>query len=151
MSCRSRPPYRPGHGWISGVAFLSTLAATKPASRGFTCVRCCSSPPAFSPRALAVPRSCPWLTVASNRPCKGLAPPIGHSYPTHSVALRAPCAAPESCLFPVDMGFLLHQILPIHCPPKFRAGPGWLRRDVRAVAHCPTSSASLVKTPLHRI
>src|SRR5689334_2370143 len=40
-----------------------------------------------------------------------------------SVALRAPCAAPESFLFPVDMGFLLHQIFPIHCPLKFRAGP----------------------------
>ena len=90
MSCRRRPPYRPGHGWISGVAFPSTLASIRPASRGFTSVRCCSSPPASSPRALAVPRSCFWLTVASNRPCRGLAPPIDHSCPTHSGSASLP-------------------------------------------------------------
>ena len=49
-------------------------------------------------------------------------PPAGDSEAC-SVALRAPCAAPESCLFPVDMGFLLHQILPIYCPLNFRASP----------------------------
>src|SRR3954451_11656577 len=50
-------------------------------------------------------------------------PPAADDSGACSVALRAPCAAPESCLFPVDMGFLLHQILPIHSPPQFRAGP----------------------------
>ena len=96
MSCRSRPPHRPGHGWILGVAFPSTLASTRPASRGFTCVRCCSSLTASSPRALAVPRSCLWLTVASNGPCRGLAPPIDHSCPTHPVALRAPSVSGQN-------------------------------------------------------
>ena len=29
------------------------------------------------------------------------------------------------------MGLLLHQILPIHCPLKFRAGPpSWFRSDL---------------------
>src|SRR5262245_4186224 len=58
------------------------------------------------------------LRFADQRP-----PPAGADSGACSVALRAPCAAPESCLFPVDMGLLLHQILPIHCPLKFRAGP----------------------------
>src|ERR1035438_7586849 len=40
-------------------------------------------------RALAVPRSCLGLTVASNRPCRGLAPPIDHPCPTHSASLRS--------------------------------------------------------------
>src|SRR3954454_23835221 len=67
------------------------------------------------------------LRLADQRP-----PPAADDSGACSVALRAPCAAPESCLFPVDMGFLLHQILPIHCPLKFRAFPRrrrWLMRE----------------------
>src|SRR5207245_1275406 len=48
--------------------------------------------PASSPRALTGSRSCSWLTVASNRPCRGLAPPIGHSCSTYPVGLRPPSA-----------------------------------------------------------
>ena len=36
-----------------------------------------------------MPRSCLCLTVASNWPCRGLAPPIDHSCPTHSLSLRS--------------------------------------------------------------
>jgi hypothetical protein len=54
-----------------------------------TCVRCGSASTASSPPALAVPSSCFRLTVASNRPCRGLAPPIDHPCPTHSPSLRS--------------------------------------------------------------
>ena len=52
MSCRSLPHYRPGHGWMLGVALHCTLTSTRPAFRGFTRVRCCSLPPASSPHPL---------------------------------------------------------------------------------------------------
>jgi len=52
MSCRPLPHYRPGHGWMLGVALPSTLTSTRPAFRGFTRVRCCSLPPASSPHPL---------------------------------------------------------------------------------------------------
>ena len=54
MSCRSLPHYRPGHGWMLGVALHCTLTSTRPAFRGFTRVRCCSLPPASSPHPLTV-------------------------------------------------------------------------------------------------
>jgi hypothetical protein len=77
-------------GWILGLALTGTLTLISSALRGFTCVRCCSTPPASSPRALTGSRSCSWLTVASNRPCRGLAPPIGHSCSTYPSGLRPP-------------------------------------------------------------
>ena len=48
MYCRSRPQYRSDLGWISGVAFLGTLTRSARPVQGFTCVRCCSMPPASS-------------------------------------------------------------------------------------------------------
>jgi len=54
MSCRPLPHYRPGHGWMLGVALHCTLTSTRPAFRGFTRVRCCSLPPASSPHPLTV-------------------------------------------------------------------------------------------------
>src|SRR5271157_3841413 len=55
MYCRSRPQYRSDLGWISGVAFLGTLTRSARPVQGFTCVRCCSMPPASSPHGLAAP------------------------------------------------------------------------------------------------
>jgi hypothetical protein len=88
MSCRRLPQYHSDRGWILGVALASMLALIRSALRGFTCVRCCSMPPASSPHALAGSCSCLWLTVASNRFCKGLAPSIDHSCSTYSPGLR---------------------------------------------------------------
>src|SRR5207302_7367978 len=90
MSCRRLPQYHSDRGWILGVALTGTLTLIRSALRGFTRVRCCSTPPASSPRALTGSRSCSWLTVASNRPCRGLAPPIGHSCSTYPSGLRPP-------------------------------------------------------------
>src|ERR1700722_7498429 len=49
MSRRSRPQYRSGLGWILGVAFEDTLTRPDRLAKGFTCVRCCGTPPASSP------------------------------------------------------------------------------------------------------
>jgi predicted 3-demethylubiquinone-9 3-methyltransferase (glyoxalase superfamily) len=49
MCCRSRPQYRSDLGWILGVAFLGTLTRSARPVRGFTFVRCCSSPTGFFP------------------------------------------------------------------------------------------------------
>src|ERR1017187_5900381 len=105
MSCRRLPQYHSDRGWILGVALAGMLALIRSALRGFTCVRCCSMPPASSPHALTGSCSCLWLTVASNRLCKGLAPSIDHScstYPIrlcriclHNVCLLAPGKLPE--------------------------------------------------------
>jgi hypothetical protein len=96
MSCRRPPQYHSDRGWILGVALTGTLTWIRSALRGFTRVRCCSTPPASSPHALAGSRSCFWLTVASNRPCRGLAPPIGHSCSTYPFGLR-PHSARSRC------------------------------------------------------
>jgi hypothetical protein len=53
MYCRSRPQYRSDLGWILGVAFLGTLTRSARPVRGFTFVRCCSTPRASSPHGLA--------------------------------------------------------------------------------------------------
>src|SRR6266404_8136259 len=93
MSCRRLPQYHSDRGWILGVALTGMLAQIRSALRGFTCVRCCSVPPASSPHALAGSCSCLWLTVASNRLCKGLAPSIDHSCSTYALrcsSLRSP-------------------------------------------------------------
>src|ERR1035437_4873794 len=90
MSCRRLPQYHSDRGWILGVALAGLLALIRSALRGFTCVRCCSMPPASSPHALKGSCSCLWLTVASNRLCKGLAPSIDHSCSTYPSGLRPP-------------------------------------------------------------
>src|SRR5271168_2082220 len=55
MSRRARPHYRPGFGWILGVAFGDTLTRPVRLAQGFTCVRCCGSPRASSPHGLTAP------------------------------------------------------------------------------------------------
>src|SRR3982750_5025897 len=55
MSRRARPHYRPGLGWILGIAFADTLTRPVRLAQGFTCVRCCGSPRASSPPGLAAP------------------------------------------------------------------------------------------------
>jgi hypothetical protein len=55
MSRRARPHYRPGLGWILGVAFGDTLTRPVRLAQGFTCVRCCGSPRASSPHGLTAP------------------------------------------------------------------------------------------------
>src|SRR3954471_17227230 len=55
MSRRARPHYRPGLGWILGIAFADTLTQPVRLAQGFTCVRCCGSPRASSPHGLAAP------------------------------------------------------------------------------------------------
>src|ERR1700712_5106025 len=55
MSRRSRPHYRPGLGWILGVAFGNTLTRPVRLAQRFTCVRCCGSPRASSPHGLTAP------------------------------------------------------------------------------------------------
>ena len=51
-------------------------------------------PPASSPHALTGSCSCLWLTVASNRLCKGLAPSIDHSCSTYPLRLATLASAP---------------------------------------------------------
>src|SRR2546422_1460503 len=106
MSCRRLPQYHSDRGWILGVALTGTLTLIRSALRGFTRVRCCSTPPASSPRALTGSRSCSWLTVASNRPCRGLAPPIGHSCSTYArsfAGLRITAATRSSDRYPLNI------------------------------------------------
>src|SRR5271165_5045437 len=55
MSRRRRPPYRPGLGWILGVAFGDTLTRPVRLAQGFTYVRCCGLPRASSPHGLTAP------------------------------------------------------------------------------------------------
>src|ERR1700727_2237576 len=86
MSRNARPHYRPGLGWILGVAFEDTLTRPVRLAQGFTFVRCHGSPRASSPHGLAAPGlasldgiaacSCLWLAVATNSPREGLSPPI---------------------------------------------------------------------------
>src|ERR1035441_8241364 len=66
MSRRSRPYYRPGLGWILGVAFGDTLTRPVRLALGFTFVRCCGSPRASSPHGLAAPGS--WASLDGG-PC----------------------------------------------------------------------------------
>src|SRR5271170_5773179 len=85
MSRNARPHYRPGLGWILGVAFEDTLTRPVRLAQGFTFVRCHGSPRASSPHGLAAPGlasldgiaacSCLWLAVATNTPREGLSPP----------------------------------------------------------------------------
>src|SRR3974390_283378 len=58
MSRRSRPQYRLGLEWISGVAFPNTLTRPVRLAQGFTSVRCCGSPRASSPHGLTAPAPC---------------------------------------------------------------------------------------------
>ena len=53
--CTAAPllKYRSDLGWILGVAFLGMLTRSARPARGFTCVRCCSTPRASSPHGLA--------------------------------------------------------------------------------------------------
>ena len=86
MSRNARPHYRPGLGWILGVAFEDTLTRPVRLAQGFTFVRCHGSPRASSPHGLTAPGlasldgitacSCLWLAVATNAPREGLSPPI---------------------------------------------------------------------------
>jgi hypothetical protein len=86
MSRRARPHYRPGFGWILGVAFGDTLSRPVRLAQRFTCVRCCGAPRASSPHGLAAPgpashdgitlHAVARLAVATNSPRKGLSPPI---------------------------------------------------------------------------
>src|SRR5271170_2630832 len=86
MSRNARPHYRPGLGWILGVAFEDTLTRPVRLAQGFTFVRCHGSPRASSPHGLTAPGlasldgitacSCLWLAVATNTPREGLSPPI---------------------------------------------------------------------------
>src|ERR1019366_7740569 len=94
MSCRRLPQYHSDRGWILGVALAGMLALVRSALRGFTRVRCCSMPPASSPHSLTGSCSCLWLTVASNRLCKGLAPSIDHSCSTYPLRLARLASAP---------------------------------------------------------
>ena len=55
MSRRRRPPYRPGLGWILGVAFGDTLTRPVRLAQEFTYVRCCGLPRASSPHGLTAP------------------------------------------------------------------------------------------------
>jgi uncharacterized protein (TIGR03437 family) len=59
----------------AGVAFPGTLASTRPASRGFTCVRCCSSSTRLLPHA---PSRCRAVAFDPQLPPTG---PVGDSHP----------------------------------------------------------------------
>ena len=79
MSRHARPHYRPGLGWILGVAFEDTLTRPVRLAQGFTFVRCHGSPRASSPHGLTAPglaslrrRYCVQLPLA--RGCYQLAP-----------------------------------------------------------------------------
>ena len=79
MSRNARPHYRPGLGWILGVAFVDTLTRPVRLAQGFTLVRCHGSPRASSPHGLTAPGSgvsrrlaCVQLPLA--RGCYQLAP-----------------------------------------------------------------------------
>src|SRR5450631_2261659 len=86
MSRNARPHYRPGLGWILGVAFEDTLTRPVRLAQGFTFVRCHGSPRASSPHGLTAQGlvsldgiaacGCLWLAVATNAPREGLSPPI---------------------------------------------------------------------------
>ena len=99
MYCRSRPQYRSDLGWILGVAFLGTLTRSARPVRGFTFVRCCSTPSGFFPTrprgakpdclaTLPPACSCLRLAVATNSLRRGLAPPI-----------QGPCLAHQGLAF----------------------------------------------------
>jgi len=122
MSRRSRPYYRLGLGWISGVAFEDTLTRPVRLARGFTFVRCCGSPRASSPHGLAAPGhsrlstadpacSCLRLAVATNSPRKGLPPPIQCPCQAH---LRAPQYARQDNSPGLHGPFLLTRLVHFH-------------------------------------
>ena len=102
MSRNARPHYRPGLGWILGVAFEDTLTRPVRLAQGFTFVRCHGSPRASSPHGLTAPGlasldgiaacSCLWLAVATNAPREGLSPPIQCPCQAH---LLDPACAPS--------------------------------------------------------
>src|SRR5580704_3986154 len=56
MSRNARPHYRPGLGWILGVAFEDTLTRPVRLAQEFTLVRCHGSPRASSPHGLTATR-----------------------------------------------------------------------------------------------
>src|SRR5271165_1748792 len=126
MYCRSRPQYRSDLGWISGVAFLGTLPRSARPVQGFTCVRCCSMPPASSPHGLAAPGlgrlttaipacSCLQLAVATNSLRRGLPPPI-----------QCPCLAHQGCSLRSHRLQRLKPLTPTLSPATHSAMPSML-------------------------
>src|SRR5271170_787077 len=114
MSRNARPHYRPGLGWILGVAFEDTLTRPVRLAQGFTFVRCHGSPRASSPHGLTAPGlasldgitacSCLRLAVATNAPREGLSPPIQCPCQAHLPPSPHPrrlshldCRAPIAC------------------------------------------------------
>src|SRR3954452_4086901 len=106
MSRDARPHYRPGLGWILGVAFEDRLTRPVRLAQGFTFVRCHGSPRASSPHGLSAPGlasldgiaacSCLWLAVATNAPREGLSPPIQCPCQAHlRAAALWPLAIPD--------------------------------------------------------
>src|SRR5450755_1580362 len=118
MSRRSRPHYRPGLGWILGVAFGDTLTRPVRLAQGFTCVRCCGSPRASSPHGLAAPAlasddgsHCVQLPPA--RGCYQLAPQRTFtSNPVPMPGTPPSAAAPASTSFCVGSMGMDEEILP---------------------------------------
>src|ERR1700692_573988 len=93
MPRRSRPHYRPGLGWILGVAFGDTLTRPVRLAQGFTCVRCCGSPRASSPHgltapALASPDGSHCVQLPPARGCYQLAPQ--RTFPSNPVVRWRP-------------------------------------------------------------
>ena len=115
MSRNARPHYRPGRGWILGVAFVDTLTRPVRLAQGFTFVRCHGSPRASSPHGLTAPGlasldgiaacSCLWLEVATNSPREGLSPPIQCPCQAHLRPSFEAAPAPASvCVSSMGMG-----------------------------------------------
>jgi hypothetical protein len=131
MYCRSRPQYRSDLGWILGVAFLGTLTRSARPVRGFTFVRCCSTPSGFFPTrprgakpdclaTLPPACSCLRLAVATNSLRRGLAPPI-----------QGPCLAHQGCSLRSHRLRRLKPLTPTLPPAVHSAMPSML--------HCCTS------------
>src|ERR1022692_1091905 len=99
MSRNARPHYRPGLGWILGVAFVDTLTRPVRLAQEFTFVRCHGSPRASSPHGLTAPGSgvsrrltCVQLPLA--RGCYQLAP--RRTFTSNPVPMSGtPTAAPR--------------------------------------------------------
>jgi hypothetical protein len=102
--CQARSPRQAG---LTGLHFRSVLRfasgfhPTRPRGEGLGCHM-----------PTLTPCSCLRLMVASNRPHKGLAPPIIHPCPTHlrsGYALAPQAAKPGSCFLPLGHSFLVLQ------------------------------------------
>jgi len=128
MYCRSRPQYRSDLGWILGVAFLGTLTRSARPVRGFTFVRCCSTPSGFFPTrprgakpdclaTLPPACSCLRLAVATNSLRRGLAPPI-----------QGPCLAHQGCSLRSHRLRRLKPLTPTLPPAVHSAMPSMLHR-----------------------